>query len=205
MNAKLRKTVGGWPSRPSRGGFTLIELAVVIAVNSVLMAVAVGLLGTLLRSERTAQQHWKQTGTPGRLAVEFRRDVAAAESASIVQGKAVADRQQPAVPENILTLQSAGGRVVEYFNDGQAIRRVERAEQAVVRREAFILPGLAETTFDVPEESEIDAGDAPKLVTMTLRLASAPGAGGKSWQITARLAKDLRFAHGDSPKPEAEQ
>lgn len=191
--------------RSSRRGFTLIELAVVIAVNSVLMAVAVGLLGTLLRSERTAQQHWQQTGTPGRLAAKFRRDVAAAKTASVAPGKAANDPLQPAAPLSVLRLQITDGQFVEYFSDGQAIRRVERAEQAVARREAFIVPGLAEAAFDVPENTAIGCRAAPTLVTMTLRLASEPRASPNSWGITAQLAKDLRFAGGDSPEQEADR
>ena len=190
--------------RLSRGGFTLIELAVVIAVNSVLMAVAVGLLATLLRSERTAQQHWEQTGTPGRLAAEFRRDVAAAENASIVRVKAVDDQPQPAAPLGVFLL-SADGRIVEYFSDGQAIRRVERAEQAVARREAFIVPGLAEAAFDVPENTASGRRAAPTLVTMTLQLTGEQRITPNSWRITARLAKDLRFAGGDSPEQEGQR
>lgn len=192
--------------RLSRDGFTLIELAVVIAVNSVLMAVAVGLLGTLLRSERTAQQHWEQTGTPGRLAAEFRRDVAAAETANVAPSKTSDNPSQSVAPLNVLRLQGAGGRVIEYFSDGQAIRRVERAKNAVARREAFIMPGLAQVAFDLAEqESTVGRRAAPTLVTMTLPLTGEQRIAPNSWRITARLAKDLRFAGGDSPEPEAER
>ncbi|HEX5446221.1 MAG TPA: prepilin-type N-terminal cleavage/methylation domain-containing protein, partial [Pirellulales bacterium] len=145
-NRSLRKRAG--KHAPSRGGYTLIELLVVLSINSVLMAVAVGLLGVLMRSDQAAQRHWIQTSTPARLAAQFRADVAAAASATIVPGKTAAGAKAPATaPPDVLRLLGPDDRTIEYHRDGQYVRRSESRGAAVLRREAYAVPELAEVVF----------------------------------------------------------
>ena len=201
---------GGWPSRPStRRGHTLIELAVVIAINSVLMAVAVGLLGTLLRTEQTGQRHWNEISTHARVAAQFRADVAAARRASIVPGKKSVDVGMPtAATPDVLRLEGPADRIVEFRGDGQYVRRVESRGTSIVRREAYATAALAEAVFAVPDERAADdesRGESSALVTMTLRSVTEPGFGADPWQVTARLAKDWRFAAGERSNVEDER
>ena len=68
-----------------RGGYALVEMIVVISVNTALMAVAVGLIGALLRTERQGQHHCERTSALVRLADQFREDLADAGEAAVVQ------------------------------------------------------------------------------------------------------------------------
>ena len=167
-----------------RGGYALVELLVVISVNSVLMAVAVGLIGTLLRTEHQGQHHWERTSTLVRLADQFRADVAAAGEARLVAGNA----KNAAPPQ--LRLQSGADQAVEYSHDGERIRRVEYQGDGIARREAYHLIDLAKVEFVVP--------DTP---IVTLRLTFGEDAVGTSEvsNIEARLAKDRRFAVENEP------
>src|SRR5690348_5950555 len=71
------------PRFSRRRGYLLTELLVVIGVSSVLAAVGVGLLATLLGVERVGRRHFEVTNTLARLSKQFRRDAAAAEGASV--------------------------------------------------------------------------------------------------------------------------
>lgn len=181
---------------------------VVISINSVLMAVAVGLLGTLVRSGQMAQRHWTQTATSVRLAAQFRDDVAAAQQAKIVQDAAAdGNGQLPNARRTTLKLLGPADRVVEFHRDGQHVWRIESRGELVLRRELYSIPKLAETVFSVPDDghdNEDNNRRSSQFVTMKVRLAPGPGADGEAWQIVARLAKDLRFATGDRAHEEDE-
>ena len=72
----VRRENGTVPLAPR--GITLIELLAVLAVSSVLLAIAIGLIQTLLRASGAARSDLEQQNSVARLADAFRRDVHAA-------------------------------------------------------------------------------------------------------------------------------
>lgn len=150
--------------KESRGGYTLIEVLVVISINSILMAVALTLLGLLLKSERHGKRHYEQTRAVLRLANDL-RDAAAN-----------ADQAESDVGEAVLRLRLPGEHAVEFTRDEDRIRRVERQGAAVVRREAYHIDGLSGARFLVA---------ADKLISVELNVS---GESADPWRIDARLA-----------------
>lgn len=153
-----------------RHGYALVELLVVMSVNSVLMAVAVAVLGMLLRSGHQGQYHYERATAIMRLADQFRNDVAAAREASLVAG----------------SLQLSGDdTVVELTCDGDRLRRVEKEDAVIRGREAYRLIDLSQAEFIVSDS---------KLVTLVLTFSDEARGIGDVWRIDARLAKDRRYA-----------
>ena len=112
-----------------RRAFSLNELLVVFTVTAVLLAVAVGILAVLLRTEQTGRQQDRQTVVLDRLAVQFRADAHAAE------------RFAPEAPASDSWLFNLGaGRVATYRATGQAVQRDETVAGRPVRHETYPLP-----------------------------------------------------------------
>jgi type II secretory pathway pseudopilin PulG len=164
-----------------RSGYALVEALVVISVNSVLMAVAVTLLGTLLRSENQGQHHCERTSALVRFSEQFRDDLAAARQAEVVG----------APNGETLDLQDSDEHRIEYVRDGDRIRRIEHQGSSIVRREAYTLADLGGVHFIVS-----DSG----MVTARLAFSDEARGVGDSWRIDARLAKDRRFAAASHPQ-----
>jgi prepilin-type N-terminal cleavage/methylation domain-containing protein len=167
--------------RRSRGrrGYALVELLVVMSVNSVLIAVAVALLCTLLRSGHEGQYHYERTTALMRLADQFRGDIAAARDASVIAGSS-AKSLQLSGPNDI---------TVELTCDGDRICRIEKEGSALRRREAYRLVNLSQAEFIVSEL---------KLVTLVLIFRDDARGIGDIWRIDAQLAKDWRYAEAEA-------
>jgi Tfp pilus assembly protein FimT len=176
-------------TRERRGGYTLVELIVVISVNSALMAVAVGLLGTLLRTEHQGQQHFERTSALVRLADQFRGDVAASRDAIVAGGDANHGNESQVPPRSqVLRLPIADDRTIEYLRDGERLRRVEYLGPTVVRREAYTLIEFSDVRFLVSDAH---------IVSLHLKFGADANVSHGDWQIDARLARDRRFAEED--------
>lgn len=168
-----------------RDGYTLVELIAVISVNAAMMAVAVGLLGTLLRTERQGQHHYEKTNALVRLADQFREDVATSRASTVsAEASGLGDSSQPAPPIKVLHLQ-AGDRRIDYLRDGPRLRRIEFEGKNVARREAYTLAELSDARFTVSED---------KLVSLRMKLGADANVPQGDWQIDAQLARDWRFA-----------
>jgi Tfp pilus assembly protein FimT len=174
-----------------RGGYALVEMIVVISVNSALMAVAVGLIGALLRTEHLGQHHCERTSALVRLADQFREDLAEAREAAVVHREA----NKTALPDvdsqvKQLRLDGPDERMIEYGRDGERIRRIESQNQRVVRREAYHVLDLTDAGFEVSDD---------KLVSLHLTLGDEASGARDVWRIDARLAKNARFAREKKP------
>ncbi len=161
-----RSPVDGRRRHDARRGYSLIEALVVISINSILMAVALTLLGLLLKSERHGRRHYEQTRAVMRLADDLHRDAATA-------GRAESD---PA--EAKLRFQLPDDRTIEFARDDDRIRRVELAGSSVVRREAYHVADLSAAKFTVLPD---------KLISVELTTSDEPN---EPWRIDARLAKE---------------
>ncbi|HWB07676.1 MAG TPA: prepilin-type N-terminal cleavage/methylation domain-containing protein [Pirellulales bacterium] len=179
-----------------RTGYTLVELIVVISINAVLMAVGASVLGTLLRTEHQGRCHFDRASGLVRLADQWRSDVAASETGAVVPAAAAlaGAKSQPAAPQtSALRLQSAPDHKIEFFRDGDRLRRIEYQGPAVVRREAYLLSDLVDADFSVSES---------QIATLRLTFGKDKSGARDTWQIDARLARDRRFAEtGDSRQP----
>ncbi|HVA45201.1 MAG TPA: prepilin-type N-terminal cleavage/methylation domain-containing protein [Pirellulales bacterium] len=172
-----------------RAGYSLVELLVVISVNSVLMATAAVLLGTLLRTEQQGRQHFERTSAMMRLSQQWRTDVAAARKASLVACTANGEASTAARPPDHLRLQGPETRAIEYWPDGDRLRRAEYQDQTVLRREAYTLADLAETEFMLSDD---------EMVMVRLTIGHAEGEH-DVWSLESHLASDSRFSTEEEP------
>jgi prepilin-type N-terminal cleavage/methylation domain-containing protein len=172
-----------------RSGFTLIEMLAVIATTGALMAVAVGILHLLLRTERVARDERRRQTAIARLADQFRRDVHAATQFAPLEGsegEAHGGGWQFDLGEN---------RTVRYVaQPGELVRR-QREGDDLVHRESYVLPDDAAVAIEPAGES------APGIV----RLCVVPEATHPrpaipyATCVVAQLAKDRRYLKQQNP------
>jgi len=199
-----------------RLGFSLIEMVTVIAVTSVLMAIAVGLLHTLFSFQQGGQERFRQRLTLDRLARQFREDVHAASgltaegvgSLSHV-GADVPEPSKPLAPDVEKTpdpllrgrkkspgwrLQLAGGRTIQYSVAGDALARIEREGDKPVAREWFPLPPGAKVEMKLREDGKA------ALASLRIVVGGEPSgiAPPPALLVEAVLGLDRRFALTDA-------
>lgn len=108
-------------------GFTLMEMMAAMAVFTVVLTIAMGLLTLFLRLDESARRHAEGISATARLARVFRADVRAANSATVAQ----ADGAQR------IALASEGDREVRYEVNPRTIRRVVSKAGSQVNVEQF--------------------------------------------------------------------
>jgi prepilin-type N-terminal cleavage/methylation domain-containing protein len=157
-----------------RRGFTLIEMAVVIAVSAVLMGIGTGILGLLLRSERLARDDLGYGRSVSRLAEQFRDDVhAAAEGPHSRPGQTGWQWQLP--PDRTVVYQLKPGTISRTEWVGKVLRRQE--------------------SYNVPAEGAARIEISPDARPATARLLlDQPG--GSQLRIEAAVGRDYRFTKG---------
>ncbi|HEV3021831.1 MAG TPA: hypothetical protein VGX76_05170 [Pirellulales bacterium] len=192
-----------YPPLKVRRGYLLTEMVVVISVCSTLAAVAVAMLGSLLGVERTGRQHLETTNSLVRLSKQFRRDVAAAQGAVVVD--------LSAAPASELRLRLSADCTVTYRSEPGRLLRLEENDQAPSGRERFVLPAASQVWFAV------ERGPALPLVVLTLGESSSVGspeqgsppdsdakrrrtilrngAARRGWAVEALVGRDLRFGN----------
>ena len=114
--------------KSSRRGFTLRELTLAVAIGSIVMMTAVGLVhhsfdwSTLARHRRMDDQSFF------RLSTDLRGDLHLAKTAMLEQRESDGDTLQ---------LDLAGGHAVTYQIDDQLITRTESLGEDTIRRESY--------------------------------------------------------------------
>ena len=165
-----------------RGGFSLLELTAVMAIGSVLMGVAVIMLGGLLRAERAARTHLNHESAACRLAEQFRRDVRSA-----VTIKHFSRRQW--------SLQLSPNEKIAYESrPGELIRRHWK-DNAVIGHESFNLWPKATAGVKLEEGSDNGTDGGRSIVVLTIT-----GAGGRPMPVEAVLGADRRFLEPFEPR-----
>lgn len=179
-----------------RRGYTLIEMLVVIAAGSAMMAVAMGLLHLLLQLERGAREEVGQQTALDRLADRFRRDAHAAERFATLEVAEAAGVQVPERPAGTPGWQFSldENPTVEYRAGRRELIRTQRAGEDAVAQESYVLPSGATVSIERVGEA------APGIV----RLRVAPGGVQPLtiWRgtcVDAELAKDRRFLPDQEP------
>lgn len=118
--------------RRLRRGFTLIEVAVVVTITSLLFALSATTIVALLRVERQCAMDAASAQSLSRLVARWRADVHAATAANCEQGCALARDD---------------GRTVHYEFESPAVQREVRRGDTIEHRDAFLLAADSETTF----------------------------------------------------------
>ncbi len=164
-------------------GYSLIELLTAISAGTAVMAIAVGLLGSLLDLDRHARERAQQRSALDRLADQFRRDVHAA-----VRVKPLETSGRDSPPGWQFQLDSR--QSIEYRSAaGGDLGRTERTGAEVRRRESYRLPPQTMAAIQFDERVE------PRVVG--LRLIAKDGSTVKpirgALRIVATLGTDHRF------------
>ena len=170
-----------------RKGFSLVEVMVAMAVGSVLMAIVVGLLYTLMETDRTSREHLRLRIAAARLADQFRRDAHAA--VGLTGPPDVAEDGAEVLP--VWELELPPDRVVEYRVEGHSLLRTERAGGEVVKREWFGLPPHAVASIE-------RSGEQGQPIATLRIVPDVDPPGTPAWRplrIDAVLALDHRFAN----------
>jgi type II secretory pathway pseudopilin PulG len=186
-----------------RRGYLLTEMVVVISVSSTLAVVAVAMLASLLGVERTGRKHLETTNSLVRLSKQFRRDVATAESAVVVDSSAAQGSE--------LQLRLSADRRVVYRAEPGQIVRLEDDVQAPPGRERFDLPAASQARFAIEAEparlivlltlGQSSSGGSPGHGSPTVsetkrrRMALRDGMTRNGWSVEALVGRDLRYGN----------
>jgi len=157
-----------------RRGFTLVEMLIAMSVGTIISAVAIALIVTLMRSENVAQDHIRKSAVESRLADRFRRDVHAAESIDIDDAGLA------------WTFTLGPEHAIAYRIDANHIERLETDASKIERRETFILPPDRTAAIETPRRP---------IVTLSIVQADASDdkRPGTPVRFDAVLAADLRY------------
>jgi hypothetical protein len=139
-----------------RRATSLMETIVAIGLSGTILTVVAALLVTLWSVEQVIQEDLDERQSLARLEIALRRDVHEALAG------------EPA-GEGGLRLTLAGGKVVEYSVVSERIERLQRAGDATVHREPFVLAHGVKITFAADDPQSPDKS----LVRLTVEPAAA--------------------------------
>ena len=126
-------------SRRPRGGYTLIEMVMVIGAVSIIIGLCASVLSGLFRIERAGRDSMADARTLARLARQFRQDVRAAAQAKTTTAKEGGG----------LSLTGADGAATLYLLDyGRLVREDRRGDQ-LQARESYAAERLGPISFGV--------------------------------------------------------
>jgi prepilin-type N-terminal cleavage/methylation domain-containing protein len=154
----------------SRRGYALTELMVVIAVASVLLGIASGLVALLLGIEQISRESLRRQVTAANLARQFRRDVrsgvrVAEGDSPIFVGRKLGQSPTPdGKPQGSAAwwIETSKGTVIQYRVEGSSLIRALVDHGAVREQEAYQLPEGAHVSLDV------SAAQRPALVSLSI-------------------------------------
>jgi prepilin-type N-terminal cleavage/methylation domain-containing protein len=186
-----RSQAGAWERAvsnrsSSRRGYSLVEMLATMVVAAAVLTVVTCWLVSLLRGESAGRDHLLYAQTQDHLARQFRHDVHAALE---VRPPAGDDAAQ------LLTLELAGGTVVEYRLDGNLLNRLERSGAEVRRRESYRLPPPGRARV------ELEPADEPTLASLLIdqRAVETKQPNGNTLRIDARCGLHQRLAAREAP------
>jgi len=165
-------------------GYTLVEMCVVIAMLSVMLGLAAGLIHSLLGTDKMARETLEHQTAAAALAETFRGDI----HASATLTPATTDN---ASPPRQWELKGTNGAVVVYrLEKSELVRESKTANRSA--RESFPLPAGATVTIETHRQGEAT------LVTLAVEpgptATGAPGRTGTGLWVEARLGRDRWIA-----------
>lgn len=163
-----------------RSGHTLIEMLVVIAGMGVVLAIATGLIYSMVKIDRTTRNRAAAHQTLRRLAADFRSDAHAAVKFAAAEAAGKVPAWEFQMPE--------ADRKVRYQAEGGGLIREEHSGGKMVHREAYRLPESHTASMALE-------GAAP-IAILRVRPSGPDAAlsGGPLFRVDAALASDHRFA-----------
>ena len=175
-----------------RRGWTLLEAVVVMTLAAVLVGLVGAILWGVLRTSGNQRAELTQQGVSGRLAEQFRADVAAAQECQPL------DEQEP---ESGIMLSGLGERRVEYRPAEERLERTLYRGQHVEGRETYQLGAGRRVKLNISPKP-------PNVVgCILIDNASAGEPQDASIQrstILAVLGRDQRFEHPGAKAPDAQ-
>jgi type II secretory pathway pseudopilin PulG len=160
-----------------RGGFTLIEVVVLMSIVALLMTLGGGMLRRLLAADRQMVRALETARQVDRLSSRLRGDV---QLGTLAEG----DIQN--LPSRLI-LRMADGRRIDYtVTDHRLIREVFEGENRQVR-DSFAFPAKTGLEFGVPSAAETDSGT---------------GAGRETQAGSRRVRLTLSFSRERAGQPE---
>lgn len=121
-----------------RGGYTLIELVLIISVSTVILGINVGWIHQTMKFAAATKQRQQHHQALTRLAWELRHDVQASQSISMNGASQ-------------LVLSSAGGLQTTYTVSGSELLVEKQKTQSTVKRERFALDQDSISVWDSTE------------------------------------------------------
>jgi prepilin-type N-terminal cleavage/methylation domain-containing protein len=161
-----------------RTGFTLIEVAVVVSITSLLFALSATTLVALMRVERQCAAEVAQDRAMAHLASHFRADAHAATAADCTNG---------------CEFNLSGGRTVRYAFSSPAVTREIRRGEEIKHRDSFLLGRDATVSFSRSDEHGgrlvilhlSRVGSRPPLPATPMQIAAAVNLHGTSHEQSA--------------------
>ena len=184
------------PRRKCPRGHTLVEMAVTISLISGALLLVGGLLHTMFRADRVLRGQIVARASLARLALQFRDDAHAADSAGVA---AIGGAAQRDATEEKSTLQFdlGDGRNVSYRAENGRVEREVRRGNKTLHRETYAL------SRDVAVRWLIDAADSPATATMLVdrldAVAMRHDTVGPSVRVDAALGLHRRFIAKNRP------
>lgn len=180
----------------TRRGFTLIEMCIVIALLSAIMALAAVIIHGLMGSNHLAREAIERQTTLGALAETFRGDVHAA-----AEFRATGSDTSPR-----WELKPQNGPAVVYRLQATALVRETTSSEGPAWRSFLLNKG---TTVAVEDRREGETTFVTLMVRPASTAAGAPGRAATGLLVEARLARDQRLADdlssaGATAEPEKE-
>ena len=177
---------------PSRAGWTLVELMVVMSISVVITSIAVTLFVSLLHQQRsTAGRHHHQEALY-RLAEQFRADVRAAAT---VTKEPFEMEGQDAVVQLVCRLPA--GQTVRYAMVNGRLRRLGPGSVDQDARETYALCDGSVVSWSVDESNE--SATAALIVEYPI---AGEGSIRRRLPIVARVGRDLRtMDNGSAAEP----
>ena len=129
QSARTRNLGRGRP-----GGYTLVEMMVVVAITSLVLSSVAVALHSLYRVDRRMRSHMVNTTTLTRLSLQLRRDAHRAVSVEKIDGENGVSK---------LMLALTDGNVVQYEAGPGRLLRIARSGEDVRHREVYRLPKKA--------------------------------------------------------------
>lgn len=178
----------------NRRGVSLVEVIVMIGMSMALMGIAVKMLHSLLRFERSGGESLVISHNRARLAAQFRDDVHAATAATV---------ERPAEGTSQLQLKFPDAGVVTYRQSDRSVLRTSTAADAPGNQEEFRLPAATRVKFavshDNPPATAVLICEPVTAETSTSPAAQSVMRRPYPVRIEAVIAKDRRFTGEGSP------
>lgn len=187
-----QRSVSQKSSNKPRRGYTLIEMLVAITAGVVVMAVATGMLHTLMRLEQQSHKRFTERAAVARLTDQFRRDAHAALEATLI-----APEEGKPVGGLAWRFALADDHRVEYRSDLEGLLRTESLGDRTTAEERYAFATTVRAAVD------LDSSENVPMVRLRLEGVSVPGGDAPMppLLVKARLAFDHRFARAKEQKP----